>query len=221
MTQGCGFQNHASLREPSATIAGTLVANFSLETLEIGLLKEGMIVRIKLFLVLSLVAVVLCIAGCAKNDKLANANVAGTTTTRTAADGSEIMTMTNADGTKIETRTFRNNPRVSRVVVTTTRDGRRTVRVYSPRGEEKEVNDVGDALEVTGDKLADAAGWVADKGEDAVGEAGDKLEDVGDKTAEGAKTVGQKTAAGAKTVGKKTAEGAKKVGSKVKDAVTP
>lgn len=141
---------------------------------------------------------------------MANANTAGTTTTRTAADGSEITTTINADGTKTETRTFRNNPRVSRVVVTTPRDGRRTVRVISPRGEEKEVNDVGDALEVTGDKLADAAGWVADKGEDVVDETADKLEDVGDKTV-----------SGAKTVGKKTAQGAKKVGSKVKDAVTP
>ena len=152
---------------------------------------------------------------------MANANVAPTTTTRTAADGSEIMTMINADGTKTETRTFRNNPRVSRVVVTTSRDGRRTTRVYSPQGEEKEVNDIGDALEVTGDKLADAAGWVADKGEDVGREVGDKAEDVGDKTVEGAKTVGEKTASGAKTVGKKTAEGAKKVGGKVKDALTP
>lgn len=177
--------------------------------------------RMKLFLTLSLIAAVVLIAGCAKTDEMANANVAGTTTTRTAADGSEIKTTINADGTRTETRTFRNNPRVSRVVVTTTRDGRRTVRVTSPRGEEKEVNDVGDALEVTGDKLADAAGWVADKGEDVVDETADKLEDVGDKTAEGAKTVGEKTADGAKTVGKKTASGAKKVGSKVKDALTP
>lgn len=177
--------------------------------------------RMKLFLTLSLIAAVVLIAGCARTDEMANANIAGTTTTRTAADGSEITTTINADGTKTETRTFRNNPRVSRVVVTTTRDGRRTVRVTSPRGEEKEVNDVGDALEVTGDKLADAAGWVADKGEDVIGEVGDKAEDVGDKTVEGAKTVGEKTAEGAKTVGKKTAAGAKKVGSKVKDAVTP
>ena len=103
-------------------------------------------------------------AGCSTTDQTANANAnaAATTTTRTAADGSEITTTTDASGVKTETRVFRNNPRVSRVVVTT-RDGRRTVRAYSPSGEEKEVNDVGDALEVTGDKIADAAGWTADK----------------------------------------------------------
>jgi len=175
----------------------------------------------KVFLVALLAMAALAIAGCARTDETANANLAGTTTTRTAADGSEIVTTTDANGVKTETRVFRNNPRVARAVVTTTRDGRRTVRVYSPSGEEKEVNDVGDALEVTGDKLADAAGWIADKGEDVVGEAGDKLEDVGDKTVDGAKTVGEKTASGAKTVGKKTASGAKKVGGAIKDAVTP
>lgn len=175
----------------------------------------------KVLLVGLLAALALAIAGCAKTDEMANANTAGTTTTRTAADGSEITTTINENGVKTETRTFRNNPRVSRVVVTTTRDGKRTVRVYSPKGEEKEVNDVGDALEVTGDKLADAAGWVADKTEDAVGETGDKLEDVGDKTVSGAKTVGTKTAEGAKTVGQKTASGAKKTGKAIKDAVTP
>ena len=163
----------------------------------------------------------LAFAACARTDEMANANTVGTTTTRTATDGSEVMTMIDENGTKTETRVFRNNPRVARVVVTTPRSGKRTVRVYSPQGEEKEVNDVGDALEVTGDKLADAAGWIADKGEDAIGETGDKLEDVGDKTVEGAKTVGEKTASGAKTVGKKTASGAKKVGGAIKDAVTP
>ncbi|HET6647586.1 MAG TPA: hypothetical protein VFH01_09695, partial [Pyrinomonadaceae bacterium] len=81
-------------------------------------------------------------AGCATTDQTANANVnaAPTTTTRTAADGSEITTTTDASGVKTETRVFRNNPRVSRVVVTTTADGRRTVRAYSPSGEEKEIN---------------------------------------------------------------------------------
>ena len=73
-------------------------------------------------------------AGCATADQTANANVnaAPTTTTRTAADGSEITTTTDASGVKTETRVFRNNPRVSRVVVTTTADGRRTVRAFSP-----------------------------------------------------------------------------------------
>jgi len=164
-------------------------------------------------------------AGCTPADNVnvnanANATVAATTT-RTAADGSEITTTTDASGIKTETRVFRNNPRVSRVVVTTNRDGRRTVRAYSATGQDKEVNDVGDALEVTGDKIADAAGWVAGKTKDGVVVAGDKLEDLGDKTASGAKKVGRKTVEGAKTVGEKTAEGAKKAGSAIKKAVTP
>ena len=155
--------------------------------------------------------------GCSSTDN-GNANLAvAQTTTRTAADGSEITTTTDANGVKTETRVFRNNPRISRVVVTTDRDGRRTVRAYSATGDGKEVNDVGDALEVTGDKIADAAGWVADKTKDGVVEAGDKLEDVGDKTVSGAKKVGE----GAKKVGEKTVEGAKKTGSAIKKAVTP
>lgn len=160
-------------------------------------------------------------AGCNTTDNAnvnANANAAvAQTTTRTAADGSEITTTTDASGVKTETRVFRNNPRVSRVVVTTTADGRRTGRAYSATGDSKEVNDVGDALEVTGDKIADAAGWVADKSKDGIVEAGDKLEDVGDKTVSGAKKVGE----GAKKVGEKTVEGAKKTGSAIKKAVTP
>lgn len=158
---------------------------------------------------------------CATTDQMANLDAGVTTTTRTGPDGSEITTTTDANGMKTETRVFKNNVRVSRAVVTTTRDGRRTVRVYSPKGEEKEVNDVGDALEVTGDKLADAAGWVADKTGDVVHKTVDIGKTVGEKTVDGAKTVGEKTADGAKTVGKKTAKGAKKVGGAIKDAVTP
>lgn len=170
----------------------------------------------KKLLIVFAIAMVCVAGGCATTDNAnvntnanANATVAQTTT-RTAADGSEIITTTDANGLKTETRTFRNNPRVSRVVVTTTSDGRRTVRAHSATGETKEVNDVGDALEVTGDKIADAAGWVAEKTKEGVLEAGDKLEDVGDKTA-----------SGAKKVGKKTVEGAKKAGSAIKKAVTP
>jgi hypothetical protein len=199
--------------------AGTLVANLAVELRSSGILKEVLSVSRKVFLWGLLAALAVTIAGCAKTDEMANANMAPTT--RTAPDNSEVMTMIDENGTKTETRVFRNNPRVSRVVVTTTKDGRRTTRVYSPSGQEKVVDNVGDALEATGDKLADAAGWVADKSEDAVGEAGDKLEDVGDKTAEGAKKVGEKTVEGAKTVGSKTAKGAKKVGGTIKDAVTP
>jgi len=51
---------------------------------------------------------------------------------------------------------------------TTGTDGNRTVKAYSASGEEKEVNGVGDALEATGDKIADAAviGVRDDEGEE-------------------------------------------------------
>jgi hypothetical protein len=151
----------------------------------------------------------------------ANANAAVATTTRPGPDNSEIATTVDANGVKTETRTFKNNPRVSKVVVTT-RNGQRTVKAYSPSGEEKEVNDVGDALEVTGDKIAAGAGWVADKGEDvghkaaegtksAAKEVGDKAEDVADKTVSGAKKVGSE----AKKAGVKTAEETKKAVKKI------
>lgn len=175
----------------------------------------------KLLTVLSITVLSVAASGCNTTENAnmnANTNAAvAQTTSRTAADGSVITTTTDASGVKTETRVFGNNPRVSRVVVTTNPDGRRTVRAYSDTGEAKEVNDVGDALEATGDKIADAAGWVADKTKDGVVEAGDKLEDVGDKTASGAKKVGE----GAKKVGEKTVEGAKKTGSAIKKAVTP
>jgi hypothetical protein len=169
--------------------------------------------------------------GCSQDATTQNNTNSAVTTTRQGPDNSEITTTIDPNGVKTETRTFRNNPKVSKVVVTT-RDGKRTVRAYSPSGEEKEVNDVGDALEVTGEKVAAGAGWAADKGEDVVGEVPDKAEDVadktvdtaktvGDKTAEGAKKVGEKTAEGAKKVGEKTAEGAKKTGKAIKKVVTP
>ncbi|HKO96315.1 MAG TPA: hypothetical protein VJU86_04950 [Pyrinomonadaceae bacterium] len=141
----------------------------------------------------------------------ANANVAvPATTTRAGADDSEITTTTDASGVRTETRVFKNNPRVSRVVVTTDREGRRTTRVYSPSGTEKVVDNVGDALTETGDAIASAAGWTVDKTKEGANEVGDKLEDAGDQAVKGAKTAG-----------KKTAEGAKKAGKAVKDALTP
>lgn len=173
-------------------------------------------------------------AGCSTSDQ-ANTN-ANQTTTTTGPDNSEIVTTTDSTGTRTETRTFRNNPRVARVVVTT-RDGRRTAKVYSKTGEERDVPEaVGDALTVAGDKIADAAGWVADnavdKTKEGINEIGDKAEDVGDKAASTAKTVGRevgdkaedvgdKTASTAKTVGRKTVSGAKKTGRTIKRVVTP
>ncbi|HKS10111.1 MAG TPA: hypothetical protein VJS13_11225 [Pyrinomonadaceae bacterium] len=198
----------------------------------------------KRVLVLMLTMLVALAAGCTRNEAAnapdqanANANTtAANGTTTTGPDNSEITTSVDANGVRTETRTFRNNPRISRVVVTT-RDGRRTVRATSPSGEEREVTTDENVLEATGDKVASAAGFVADKSKDAVGEAADKTEDVGDKTVSGAKKVGSetkkvgaeaadkaedvgdKTVSGAKKVGDKTVEGAKKVGSETKKAV--
>jgi hypothetical protein len=173
---------------------------------------------------LCILTLVLCVAfiagitGCSTSN--ADSNVVAQDTTKPAPDNSEITTKVDASGVKTEERVFRNNPRISRVVVTTTKDGQRTTKVYSAKGEEKSLTaETEDVLVATGDKVADAAGFVADKGEDVGGEAkdvagktADKAEDVGDKTVDAAKKVGSQTADGAKKVGSTTASGAKKVG---------
>jgi hypothetical protein len=142
--------------------------------------------------------------------------------TKPGPDNSEITTRTDANGVKTEERVFHNNPRISRVVVTT-RNGQRTVKAYSPSGEERELNknETEDVLEATGTKIADAAGFVADKSEDVAGEAKDigvaakdKTQAVGEKTADTAKTVGEKSAEGAKTVANKSVDTAKTVEQK-------
>lgn len=182
------------------------------------------------------VIAMLAVAGsaCATTDAVnANANANANPTvasniTRPGSDNSEITASTDANGVKTETRVFHNNPRVSKVVVTT-REGKRTTTVYGPTGESKDLKDEAvDVLAATGNAVADAAGWVADKTKAGLNEAGDKLEDAKDKTVSGAKEagdkledVGDKTASGAKKVGKKTVEGAKKAGSAIKKAVTP
>ncbi len=164
-------------------------------------------------------------AGCSQTETATNpnANTATAATTKPGPDNSEITTRVDANGVKTEERVFRNNPRVSKVVVTTTKDGTRTVKVYSPNGEEREVkgNESEGILEATGDKVASSAGWVADKSEDVAGEAkdvgvkaADKTSEVGAKTVDAAKTVGEKSVEGAKKVGDKTVEGAKTVSDK-------
>src|SRR5689334_6835560 len=166
-----------------------------------------------------------------------NATAAGET--RPAPDNSEVTTSVDANGTRTETRVFKNNPRISKVVVTT-RNGQRTVRAYSATGEEREVKTDENVLEATGDKVASAAGWVADKAEDVPGEtksaakatadkagdvkdktvsatkkgvsaAADKTEDVGDKAVDTSKKIGEKTVSGAKKVGSETKKAVKKV----------
>lgn len=179
-------------------------------------------------------------AGCT-NSSTANDNVnanqgAQAAATKPGPDNSEVTTSVDANGTRTETRVFKDNPHISKVVVTT-RNGQRTVRATSRSGEEREVKSDENVLEATGDKVASAAGFVADKAEDVPGEtksaaktAGDKAADVTDKTVSTTKKVGSETADKAedvkdatvstsKKVGEKTAEGAKKVGSETKKAV--
>jgi len=187
---------------------------------------------IKNLCIVSLVLLAAIAVGCSTTNQAstdnANANAATspasqTATTRQGPDNSEISTSVDANGVKTETRTFHNNPRISRVVVTT-RNGVKTGKAVSPSGEERDLdqNEVEEALEATGEKVASAAGFVADKTEDAAGEAADKAEDVKDKTVSTAKDVKEKTVSGTKTVAKgtknvaeKTVSGTKKVVKKV------
>src|SRR6266550_2107673 len=128
----------------------------------------------KLGIVIVIVSVAILAASCQRTEDTtsnsnSNANVDNTATTTTAGPDNSEITTTNENGVKTETRTFRNNPRVSKVVVTT-RDGVRTVKVYSPSGEERELKSGPErALDATGDAIADSAGFVKDKSTD-VGE---------------------------------------------------
>jgi len=154
----------------------------------------------------------------------ANANTgdtATTTTTTAGPDNSDITTTTDKNGVKTETRTFRNNPRVSKVVVTTS-NGTRTVKVYSPSGEERELKSQPEkALAATGDAIADAAGWVKDKSVTAADKTKEGAKTVADKTVDTSKTVANKSKAGAKTVADETKEGVKKTGKQIKKILNP
>jgi hypothetical protein len=183
----------------------------------------------KTFIGLTLAAMSCVMLSCGTQESNTNSNTEAVTA---APDNSEITTTTDNTGTRTETRVFRNNPRVSKVVVTT-RNGQRTVKVYSKTGEERELKtEVGDVLVASGDAIANAAGFVADKTDTAIDKtkegaqtAAEKTTDaaktVGEKTAETAKTVGSKSTNTAKTVAEKTAAGAKKTGKTIKKIVTP
>ncbi|HXD30149.1 MAG TPA: hypothetical protein VN643_03475 [Pyrinomonadaceae bacterium] len=152
-----------------------------------------------------------------------NAEAALATATRLGPDNSDITTSTDASGTRTETRVFRSNQHISKLVVTTTKDGVRTTKVYSRSGEEKAISgsESQNVLEETGDAIADAAGFVAAKTVEGADKAVEVGKDAAGKTKDAAKTVGEKTAEGAKTVADKTAEGAKKTGKAIKKAIKP
>ena len=157
----------------------------------------------KFFIVLTVSALSLLGVSCQSSQSNANATATPAETTAAAPDNSEITTTTDSSGTRTETRVFRDNPRVSRVVVTT-RNGERTTKVYSSSGEERNLKtDTVDALHATGNAIGDAAGFVATKSETAF-----------DKTKEGTKTVAEKTSDTAKTVGEKTKDVSRTVAEK-------
>jgi hypothetical protein len=194
---------------------------------------------IKKFLIpLTIAAIALLGVACQQTSE-SNANVnantgetATTTTTTAGPDNSDITTTTDKNGVKTETRTFRNNPRVSKVVVTTS-NGTRTVKVYSPSGEERELKSQPEkALDATGDAIADAAGWAkdksvtaADKTKEGATTVADKTVDtskkVADKTVDTSKTVANKSKAGAKTVVDETKEGVRKTGKQINKILNP
>jgi len=155
--------------------------------------------------------------GCTKNEAAnTNANTAQTTAqnaTAPAPDNSEITTTTDAQGNRTETRVFRDNPRVSKVVVTTNKNGTKTTRVTSRTGEERDVKTDENVLEATGDKIADAAGFTVAEGKKVGNEVGDKAEDVKDK----GQAVGEKVVDKSKDIGGKTVDKSKDIGGKVVD----
>jgi hypothetical protein len=190
-------------------------------------MREGGMIVIQRLLTLALIAASIAwAAGCSSSDN-SNATAGANTNTNPEAaytapitapgpDNSQITT-TNENGVKTETRTFSNNPRVSKVVVTT-RDGNRTVKVYSPSGEEREMKSGPEkALDATGEAIADSVGFVKDKGGNVVDKTKDTGSTVVDKTKEGTRTGIDKTKEGAETVKDTTTNTAKKVGSKTKE----
>src|SRR3954465_11269185 len=101
---------------------------------------------------ISLLAGVAAISACSAGPDNVNGNAANVSTantapvnstvsseSRTSTDAESVTTRTtDANGTVTETRTFSNHPRVSKVVVTTDRSGKRVARVYSNTDEVKE-----------------------------------------------------------------------------------
>jgi hypothetical protein len=188
----------------------------------LGLFRRRELVSKKLLIGIVMTALVLMAAACSSaTDSNTNANAADTATTTTAPDNSEVTTTTDQNGVKTETRTFKNNPRVSKVVVTT-RNGVRTAKVYSPSGEEKDIATADDpnVLEATGDKIADAAGWVKDKSVTAAEKTKEGAVTVKDATVDTSKKVADKTVDVGKDVVDKSKPIVKKVGNKSVDIGT-
>lgn len=196
--------------------------------------------RTRIIALVSALLLMAFMAGCSStsnaNNTNANANVnSNTTTTTTTNTTSSVTTSSPAtsaeyetttaeeNGSRVETRTYRNNERISKVVITT-KGNQRTMKVYpAGGGEAREVNksDVESLMDASADRIADAAGFVKSKTTTAAQATANTAQTVGHATANTARTVGETTANVASTVGHKTANGAKKVGGAVKRAVSP
>lgn len=144
-------------------------------------------------------------------------------------DGSVVTETKAPDGTVTEIRTFETGE-VARVTRTTPSTGRRTATVEFRDGRKVDLeddNDIEQAMDATGDAIADAATRAWDAAKEIGEEVGDKTEDVAGKTVDVTKDIGSKVGKGAKTGAEKvkdaagdTAEavgkGVKKVGKKIK-----
>jgi hypothetical protein len=186
----------------------------------------------KLFAGLGTLALAAFAAGCSDNantntanTNAANSNIVATSTTNsmsgapassevvTAPDNSEVRTEM-VNGVETKTRTFKDpNSRVERVVVST-RNGKRTARVYYRDRTVKELpdNEVERALDATGSALVSAGGKAVDVTKEVGSEVGDKAEDAYGKTKDVGKTVGREVGDKAEDVGGATVNGAKAAG---------
>lgn len=163
-------------------------------------------------------------AGCAEQantnmSSATNANVATAGGAQSAPDNSEIV-RAEEGGVVTETRTFRDpNAPVERVVVTT-REGRRTARVYyrnEPEPIELAEDKVADALTATASAVADFGRAVGSRASDAAAATREGAETVGERAADGARAVGERTADGARAVGERTADGARTAASATRE----
>lgn len=134
------------------------------------------------------------------------------------ADGSTVAVSTAPDNTKTEVRTFETGE-IARVTRVTRPDGTRTATVEYRDGRKVELEDesaIEQAMEATGDAIAEAADATWEKSKEIGEEVGDKSEDVADKTADVSKKVAEETKDTAETVYDKSKKGAKKVGKGIK-----
>lgn len=135
--------------------------------------------------------------------------------TRPAPDNSTIV-IEERDGTHTETRTFGNkSSRITRVVRTTTPDGKRRTRVYYADGSVRELREGDDenVLEQSADALASFATSAVDVTADVARETAEVTTNVAGATVETAKDAASATAETTRAVASATVETTGKVAS--------